>query len=149
MEKGKEKQSIRIYIDVCACMISQHSITVHSRYTRGPVVHVLCPFMQLFTGHVFKRTPRECVVVAPRGNMYEIRFRPFLLRVSLAATALPLIANVIGRSRAFHPSARFCPRWGRLETPPADFTWDCSICLTLIRSSIIVPLSLLRLADIK
>lgn len=110
MEKGKEKQSIRIYIDVCACMISQHSITVHSRYTRGPVVHVLCPFMQLFTGHVFKRTPRECVVVAPRGNMYEIRFRPFLLRVSLAATALPLIANVIGRSRAFHPSARFCPR---------------------------------------
>lgn len=37
--------------------------------------------------------------------MYEIRFCPFLLRVSLAATALPLIANVIGRSRAFHPSA--------------------------------------------
>lgn len=68
-------------------------------------MHVLCPFMQLFTGHVFKRTGRECVVVAPRGNMYEIRFRPFLLRVSLAATALPLIANVIGRSRAFHPSA--------------------------------------------
>ena len=48
-------------------------------------MHVLCPFMQLFTGHVFKRTGRErerervCVVVAPRGNMYEIRFRPFLL----------------------------------------------------------------------
>ena len=99
---------------VCVCdranIVSRYTL---SRYTGGPVVHVLCPFMQLFTGHVFKRTGRErererervCVVVAPRGNMYEIRFRPFLLRVSLAATALPLIANVIGRSRAFHPSA--------------------------------------------
>ena len=43
----------------------------------------------------------------------------------------------------FIPLLRLCPRWGRLETPPADSTRDCSICLTLIRSSIIVPLSLL------
>lgn len=57
--RSRERDS---HVCVCVCVCDRANIVSRytlSRYTGGPVVHVLCPFMQLFTGHVFKRTGRE------------------------------------------------------------------------------------------
>lgn len=107
--RSRERDS---HVCVCVCVIEPTQY--HGTLSLGTLEVQLCTcfvpscnYLQVtyLKGRVERERERVCVVVAPRGNMYEIRFRPFLLRVSLAATALPLIANVIGRSRAFHPSA--------------------------------------------
>lgn len=132
------------------CVIRQHSITVHSLGTLEVQLCTCfvpsCNYLQVT--YLKGRLERVCRCCA-KGEHVRDTFP------SLPPTSFPR-----GYSFAFNcerdwsqpcvsslrGSRWFCPRWGRLETPPADSTWDCSsICLTLIRSSIIVPLSAVSL----
>lgn len=85
-DRGCNKRRRKNRRNSCVCVHATWRRHIHiykrdrlERHIWEPVACVLCSFIQLFTGHVFRRTPREChYVVASKASVHAIRSHPDL-----------------------------------------------------------------------